>query len=144
MYTRPTSLLCDYTLVPQTFNLILAHSQCLPQNLISMLPQSRRRHPNAWFRITPLDRCVHHLDGPTRRMLNLLDHIPRQHMLMLQRGLDVIDGRIGHPTPLQNLEPLLRTLLPRLTLNQLLERIPMLDAHSICHKALVSDPLGLP
>lgn len=64
-------------------------------------------------------------------------------MHMLQRILNIIDPRIRHTTPLQQIQPFLRRLLLRQFLNVRLELLPVFDAHIVRDEAVIGRPFGL-
>lgn len=65
-------------------------------------------------------------------------------MCMIQCALDIVDGCIGHPAAFKDLKPLLRRLLFRLLLDHVVEHFPVLDSATVCHKARICLPFGVP
>ena len=64
-------------------------------------------------------------------------------VLVCHRPCDVVDSRIRHPTALQHIQPLLRSLLLRYRRNQLLKQISILHSVGISNKLRISLPLLL-
>lgn len=62
-------------------------------------------------------------------------------MRVVQCSLNIIDSRIGHAAPLENLQPLLRGFLRGDILDHAIDLGPMLDPIAVCHKTGVCLPL---
>jgi hypothetical protein len=73
-----------------------------------MFTQQWRRAPDLWLDSRILDRVIHQLDLPTRRMINLLNHIARQHMFVIHGLMYIVDRGVRHTRAVENLEPFLR------------------------------------
>lgn len=65
-------------------------------------------------------------------------------MLMVQCSLDVIDCRIWHAAPLENLQPFLCRLLLCFVLNESVNVGAVLHTVAVCDKARIGLPLGEP
>ena len=118
---------------------------CIPNNSPNtsprMLPQRRRRHPHPDHPLlTILHRRTHQPHRPTTLMLNLRHHPPHLTMLQLQRTLHIINRSIRHPTPLQNIQPLLRRLLHSLRLDERFQFITMLNSYTVIDVFRISLP----
>lgn len=109
-----------------------------------MLAQRGGRRAHTHHALRVLDRRTDHLDIPTRVVLDLGDHTPGLDMLVLQRILDVVDGRVRQTTAFQDVQPLLCCFLRGEILNQLLQNVPILDPHVVRHESLVRLPLRPP
>lgn len=70
---------CQHALPSQLLDLFLARPQNLSKNFVGMLAEQGWRTTNAWRRVGVLDRGVDHLQRPTGRVVDLGDHVPRQH-----------------------------------------------------------------
>lgn len=64
-------------------------------------------------------------------------------MLMVQRGLDIIDGGVGHATALQHPKPLRRRLRACFRFDEGFERDAVLNAGPVGQKARVRSPFAL-
>lgn len=63
-------------------------------------------------------------------------------MLVVQRSLDVIDSRIRHSTPFEDLQPFLRGLLLGDILNQSIDIGAVFHTITVGDEARISLPLG--
>lgn len=72
-----------------------------------MLSQQGRRRADAGLALAELDRGIDHLDLAAARVVHLDDHAAGEGVLVGQRALDVVDGRVGQAAPLKGVEPLL-------------------------------------
>lgn len=63
-------------------------------------------------------------------------------MLVVQGSLDVIDSRIRHSTALEDLQPLLRRLLPGDVLDLPIDIGAMLHSITVCDETDIGLPLG--
>lgn len=77
----------------------------LPQNLICVLSQRRRRCPHAGRALRVLDRRVHQLNRPARAVLDLDDHVAREGVLVRERAQHVVDRRVRHALALEHGQP---------------------------------------
>lgn len=102
-----------------------------------MLAQSRRRRPDPRRALAVLDGRVDHLDRAAARVLDLDHHIPSDCVLVVQRALNVVDGRIRHAAAGQDVEPLLRRPGARHGLDLLLELVAVLYAQRVGRVPLV-------
>ena len=63
-------------------------------------------------------------------------------MFMVHSRLDIVDGRIRHPTPLEQPEPFLRGPRPRFGFDEGFEGVAIGDADAVGVEAWVGGPGG--
>lgn len=118
-------------------------AQDLGQHRLCMLTQRGWRGANSRATLTVLDGRADELDGPAGRVVDFADHAAREHVLVLQCVLDVVDGRIGHAGAVEEVEPLLGGLGLCDGLDHGFELGAVLHASLVGHEAVVRLPLGL-
>lgn len=95
-----------YASLDERFNLALTISPQSSQNLLSVLPESRRWQSNARLCMRILHRNSCKFDPACPGVLDFLNHFPMYHLWMLKRLLNVIDGCKGDAEGLEFREPI--------------------------------------
>jgi hypothetical protein len=131
---------CNNPFVSQLRNLTALHPQQPRQHLVRVLAQRRRRAPYARLALTVLDRRTDQPDRTAFRMLNLRHHAPRLHMRMVQCIHDIVDGRVRHAGPLEQIQPLPGGSRPRDLLDEALQFDAVGDARVVGGESLVGFP----
>lgn len=93
----------------------------LSQHLIGMLAQRGRCSSDSGVARRILHRRIDEANWAAFVMLDLDHHVPGSRMVVVERGLDIVDRGIWQPLALEDLQPLLSRPLYRYLLNQALQ-----------------------
>lgn len=125
----------------QPFNLLPVHAQHFRQDVLRVLAQRGRRGPHPGLALRVLDGRTDEFDLTTSVVVDLGHHPPGADVGVVQGVLDVVDGGVRHPAPLENLQPLGRRFLGGEVLDHPLQDVAVLDPHVVGHEARVRLPL---
>ena len=90
----------------QSVNLGLSISQNIPEDLLGMLPQNRRRRVHLARGFGKADRGVGNPHLTRSRLIDLHQHVPVPDVGVVADLLEVIDGRVGNTGLLEDPFPL--------------------------------------
>ena len=86
---------------------------------------------------------IDQLQWSASRVLHLLDHVPCEDVLVIQRALYIIDSCVWHATAFKCIEPLFRRLGFEFVFDDAVERVAVLDSKGVGDEARIRLPFGL-